>query len=415
MRGPIESSRREDSPESAALSEPEIAGATAADLIYDLRLGKDCSDGYYADVSRFSDALLTEMEQRANAAIRGYSHYVQTDLGEAARSEGEYAIELLTLGLALTRYAGASEHTPGWVVALARQLLWLRRRSGRMKQAVDRVRGAVTGIFFVPQMGTSVPVGGPSLERLPRLIAWLQATGELEQESMRLRNWQSYLETLSPAEGKRWLETAAELFDWFRREAEASLGMYTRGVAGFLAGERRARAWREDRILRDREPAEYHLGMVAAEIMNRGMRSDFQRAPRRVVLVPTCMRGARASQCRAHVSGLDIVCTGCDPECTVNRITRGMRSLRARVYLIPHATGFSRWLERWQRVPECSVTAVACMLNILPGGYEMRARGIAAQCVPLDYPGCRKHWRREGVSTNLNQNQLVQIVALPRT
>jgi hypothetical protein len=86
-----------------------------------------------------------------------------------------------------------------------------------------------------------------------------------------------------------------------------------------------------------------------------------------------------------------------------------MRGLGAMVYLVPHATGFSRWLERWKAAPQYGVVAVACLLNILPGGYEMRARGIASQCVPLDYPGCMKHWRRPGIPTGLNEDRLVQI------
>ena len=59
------------------------------------------------------------------------------------------------------------------------------------------------------------------------------------------------------------------------------------------------------------------------------------------------------------------------------------------------------------------MVAVACMLNILPGGYEMRERGIASQCVPLDYPGCGKHWRREAVATSVNEDRLVKITAAP--
>ena len=76
-----------------------------------------------------------------------------------------------------------------------------------------------------------------------------------------------------------------------------------------------------------------------------------------------------------------------------------MRGLGAEVYLVPHATGFSRWLARWQREPDTGVVATACLTNILPGGYEMRARSIGSQCVPLDFPGCRKHWRRDRLAT----------------
>jgi uncharacterized protein len=81
------------------------------------------------------------------------------------------------------------------------------------------------------------------------------------------------------------------------------------------------------------------------------------------------------------------------------------------VFIVPHSTGFSRWLERWQREADCAVTAVACLLNIVPGGFEMRARGIASQCVALDYPGCKEHWHPEGIPTAVNEDRLVQIVA----
>ena len=52
------------------------------------------------------------------------------------------------------------------------------------------------------------------------------------------------------------------------------------------------------------------------------------------------------------------------------------------------------------------------MLNILPGGYEMRARRIASQCVPLDFPGCQKHWMAEDFATSVNEERLVQIVTV---
>jgi len=263
----------------------------------------------------------------------------------------------------------------------------------------------------VPRIGRKPTDGGCSLDRLSRLIGWLQATGEFEQEAMRLDNWRSFLGTLPHAEAVHWIETAADLFAWFQREADRTLGAYTRGVTGFLAGEYAGRGCREDQIFCGRQPVEYHLSMVATEIMNRGLREQFECTPQRVVLVPACMRGAKAGSCRARTSGSDIACTACDPACAVNRITRRMRRQGAKVYLIPHSTGFSRWLERWQRAPEAGVVAVACMLNILPGGFEMRARGIASQCVPLDYPGCRKHWSRKGIPTSLNEDRLVQIVA----
>jgi hypothetical protein len=201
------------------------------------------------------------------------------------------------------------------------------------------------------------------------------------------------------------------LFDWFERESETALGAYTVGVAKFLATASRRHGYREDRILCSRTAVEYHLAMVGAEIMNRGLQDQFQLTTRRIVLVPACMRAEHAKKCEAQLVGLDMTCMACNPDCNVNRITHRMRDLGATVYLIPHSSGFSQWLSRWQGKPEVGVTAVACLSNILSGGYEMRARRIASQCVLLDYPGCKKHWNREGVPTDLNEDRLVQIVS----
>jgi hypothetical protein len=383
---------------------------SATGLVYDLRQSDGSSDRFYADVAAFSDRFLAHIDLEAGATVRAYARYVQSELCEPLRSVGDYSIELLTLGLSLALYAGAAESTPVSDVYLARVLFRIRRRAPLLKPAADFLRAIVTRFQLVPQFGHAPTADGYSLRRLPALIAFLQATGEFEQEAARLHNWNSYLRTLQQDEAARVLHAAVNLFHWFEAEADRALGSCTSGVPAFLAGPYAQRGCREDQVFCGRLQVEYHLNMVAAEIMNRGLQEQFETRRRRVVLVPTCMRGTHAATCRARTSGLDIVCTACDPECNVNRITRRMRSLGAKVYLIPHSTGFSRWLDRWQRAPEVGVVAVACILNILPGGFEMRARGIASQCVPLDYPGCRKHWSRTGIATGVNQDRLVQIV-----
>lgn len=389
---------------------PGISSSAVPDLVYDLRETGGKSDAFYADVARFSDEVLAGIEQRAAAALDGYTRHVQLFLREAPRSRGEYAIELLTLGLTLRRYGGAAESTPAWIVQLTRELFELRRSSSLMKPVADLLRAVLTRSFLMSRIGRKTTGELPLPDGLPSLIEWLHATGEFEQEAMRLHNWRSYLDTLSQQEAAHWIETATELFDWFKSEADRALGPYTRGVSGFLTGEYAWRGCREDQIFCGKEPTEYHISMVAAEVMNRGLRAEFERTPKKAVLVPSCLCSAHAGNCQALVSGVDITCAACDPTCAVNRITRRMRDLGATVYLVPHATGFSRWLERWQGAPEYGIVAVACLLNILPGGYEMRARGIASQCVPLDYPGCQKHWRSQGIPTGLNADQLVRIV-----
>jgi len=265
-----------DPAEGATVLEAAFRGVTLSGLVYDLRQPNGNSDIFYEDVARFSDEVLAGIEQRAVAALDGYTRHVQDFLREAPRSRGEYAIELLTLGQVLGRYGGAAESTSPWVVQLARELLGLRRRVSTMKPVTDLLRAVVTRYFLMSRIGHRA-TGKPPLNGLPRLIEWLHATGEFEQETMRLHNWRSFLCTLPPEESAHWIETAEELFDWFKRKADRALGSYTRGVSNFLAGEYAGRGCREDQIFCGKEPAEYHLCMVAAEVMNRGLRAEFKR------------------------------------------------------------------------------------------------------------------------------------------
>jgi uncharacterized protein len=406
----------EDRP-AALAGEKSSAQATAVrhipDHVYDLRRGNRCSDAFYAEVESFCDELLARVERRAGVVIDGYTWHVKEFLAEAPRSRGEYAIELLTLGMAVHQYENAAQKTPNWAVELGRELYAIRRRSRRAKPVVDAIRGGIARVLISPKIGHAAAEKGSAVDRLAELVGWMEGTGEFEEEAKRLNNWRSYMATLRAEKATYWLRVACELFDQFAHDAAVALGAYTRGVQPFLRKEYTHRGWREDALFCGRSEAEYHLNMVAAEAMNRGLREQFERTEERVVLVPTCMRGAHAADCKAVERGVDIVCAGCDPDCAVNRITRRMRKLGSKVYLVPHASGFSKWLERWSAAggeTKVGVTAVACMLNIVPGGFEMRARGIPSQCVPLDYPGCRKHWDHEGIPTAVNEERLVQIV-----
>jgi len=406
---------RETSAGCGAASAPRLPASDhpISDLVYDLRDATGSSDAFYTEPAMFCDLLVAEIDGRAGAVAQAFGRYVQSEFHEPPRSPAEYAIDLLVLGLMLRRYGRAAEGSPAWAIQLGRRLFRLRSQWPGVKPAADLLRAVLTRLFLMSRMRSGASQGFLPMERLPCFIAWLQATGEFEQEVLRIVRWSSFLSTLPRAEAAHWMATAESLFNWFEQDAEWTLGTYTKGVPHFLANVYASRGCREDQIFCGKRTVEYHLGMVATEVMNRGLRAAFDRTPQRAVLVPGCMRGEQAARCRARVSGVDIICTACDPECTVNRITRRMRDAGAEVCLVPHSTGFSRWLERWQRAPEVGVVAVACMLNILPGGYEMRERGIASQCVPLDYPGYRKHWRRNSLATDVNEERLVQVTGAP--
>ncbi|KAA6463344.1 DUF116 domain-containing protein [Acidobacteria bacterium AB60] len=378
--------------------------------VYDLADGQPNSHAFYRDLEEFAEDVVCEAEFRAAPLLDEYAEYLRFSTDEPARARGEYALELLTLGMVLRVYSTAAAHTRPGAVSLAQTLLQVRRRFPRLKPAADLARGCLFRAAFATPAESTDP-GLVHLDRIPRLLCWLEATGEFREETTRLQHWHLYLRTADTHAASTCLETATAFFDWFAVEAAEALGRYTRGVRPFLAQDFLRRGIREDRFFCGRKPVEYHLGMVAAQVMNEALRPAFEECRERVLLVPTCMRGARADRCMAIRTGPDLLCMGCDPACQVHQVSQDMRDEGVRVYLVPHATGFSQQLERWQREMGVAVAAVACALNILPGGYEMRRRGIPSQCLLLDHPGCRKHWCSQNLSTRVNQEKLVQLVA----
>ena len=426
--------RSETSPDDDAVStveyrtpNPPPATSPNSNLVYNLRNGSSDSNAFYAEIATFAEKIVARIDDHAGPILDGYCHHLRDYNEEAPRSRGEYVVEFLTLGMTLRRYEAAAQATSGWVVTLAQFLILLRRHMPIFKAPADWLRAELSRHFFFPAIqGTQEcepftrsdveqPGAWSPSARLSRLIRWLRATSEYEQEALRLRNWRNYLATLTPEDASHCMSAAVESFDDFAAEAASRLGTFTEGVKRFLSGEYARRGCREDQILCGRPPVEYHLNMLAADVMNRGLQDSFERTTRKVVLVPACMRGTKAETCKARTRGVDMTCMACDPDCAVNRITQRMRKLGVSVFLVPHSSGFSRWLDRWEREPGVGVTAVACMLNILPGGYDMRSRRIASQCLPLDYPGCKKHWDPEGSPTAINEDRLVQIIARARS
>lgn len=88
-----------------------------------------------------------------------------------------------------------------------------------------------------------------------------------------------------------------------------------------------------------------------------------------------------------------------------------MRKIGVETVLIKHATDFSKWLKPWANQSQTGLIGTACVLNLLGGGYEMKQMGIPSQCVYLNYSGCKKHWNKTGVPTEINIDRVSKLLS----
>lgn len=378
-------------------------------ITYDL-LGKDdTSDCYYGEISELTDEILNNAVYLYPAADN-LMNYIASRGIEKLRTREEYVYDLISIGVYWNIYGPAAMRSQWEMMKSLAFLYNLRRKYKKIKPQVDKLRGWLSTVFLSRHISDERRERTPDLRQLNRLILWLESTGEFREEVKRYKLWSAYWHKDGKAYMFEELDSAVSFARWFEARCGRELYRHTFNVDNFRLMKHPAHKWKEDYIFCGRQELEYHLSMVGAEIMNRAYKKDFASTNKRAVLLPACMRSKPEGECKGVRVGLEYICAGCDSGCEVNKITRIGKQEGFETRIIPHSSDFSAWLETWAAGKGIGVVGVACPLNLITGGLEMKALDVPAQCVLLDYCGCKDHWDEKGVSTRLNIGELLNKV-----
>lgn len=368
---------------------------------------------YYNDVAAFVDEVLAQGEARFDALLDAFEAFIRQTGREAPRTPAEYLYELLTLGVLWRVYAADA---PG-LGDVPRQLLTclagLRERNEWLKPGVDRMRGVLSALFLSSGAHRTTAEPTLTLEHLDKLLGWLAATGVYEEAVGRLTNWRDFFAGPSCVPADATLAAALAFAAWFESRSLEALGRYTCNVERFLAGTHPGYRGREDALFCGRRRVEYHLNMVGTEILNRAFREMFLRTRHKAVLVPPCMRFQPEGQCKAQPTGFGAQCAGCTPGCRVHQVTKLGEKHGFAVFILPDEISvFSTRTAKHASPHDLGIVGVSCVLTNAAGGWETRRLGIPAQGLLLDYCGCRYHWHKQGIPTDINLNQLLRVLGI---
>jgi uncharacterized protein len=376
-------------------------------LIYSLENGSDNAEKYYEDVKRFTNVVMQVCEEQAGDLVDEYLLYhTGINPGQKLLSRNEYLFEALLLGVYYRRYGGYTKGTNYVTRVFMQGLASLRRKGGVSKQLADSVRGRF-GMALLMNEKYKHRFLFPSITNLQRLIHWLEATAECRHEAKRIRKWYQFLKSLSAIESSVYLSVAGQLADWFEAYAEKKMGAYTLHVNDFLEKVRTTYKHREDAISVNKTSVEYHLNMLAAEVINKGHRDDFMKTGKKVLLLPPCMRGSAAAGCKASVNstGGD-KCKGCNENCAINSYNKLGKQHGFEVLIMHHASRPPDWLKNNSNA-QTAVVGVACLTNLVAGGWLLQELNTPAQCVVLNSSGCI-HWHKTAFATKLNEKELLR-------
>lgn len=375
-------------------------------VTYSLLNGDANSGHYYADVAALAEAILRRANERLCPIVDTYLTYLRVNKSEKLRTREEYFFDLLTAGTIWRVYAPEASRLAYPEYFLLSRLYELRKKNKQLKLFIDLLRGIIGTLSLRRKRKNEAGPVDFSFKNFIKLLRWMEASGEFQEEVKRLNLLKRFLGSRSNHKADFYLKAMVEFSEWFESEAVKTLGKFTPNVDYYLNGDFREHLWKEDVIFCGRKEVEYYLSMVGAEIMNRAVKEDFDASERKAVLVPACMRLRPEETCEAKKVSLDYLCSGCSPNCGVNRLTILGRRTGFEVHMIPHSSDSTAWLNNWAAGKDIGVVGVACPLNLTAGGLQLKSLDIPAQCVLLDYCGCKNHWDKKGFPTDINREQL---------
>jgi hypothetical protein len=378
-------------------------------ITYSIKSVNKNSEDYYREVRTLTDEVLNQAENTLKPVTVKFIDYLRTYKLEEIREIEEYILELISFGILWRSYANKAlkvKNAP--FITLARMSEW-RKKHQKVKPLIDFARGILFTLYLLPDVKDE-RAAIPKLEQIDQVCKWFEATGEFREQALRFIRWRAFWGNESPEDLYKTFYIIEEFTNWFEKRSVEVLGKYTENVENFLKQSKRFYQWREDRISCTRSRLEYHLNMVGAELMNRAFRKEYKSTEAKVVLVPGCMRGRLPEECEARRVKEGLICEGCLPGCHVNRLREMGKKHSFDVYIIPHASDLSLWGPKKDQ-PVRGVVASACVTTLVEGGWELKRYDVPAQCVLLDYCGCRKHWHRDGITTELNIRELKRILS----
>ena len=372
-------------------------------ITYSLRLAERNSDDYYRAIAAFADGWLAEVLSDAATLrlIEGFRSF-RCERGQADRSDAEYAFELLALGVLLREHGREAGRLPGRLARALNLLVKAQERWPKLESMIKTLRGWAG--WLARRAGAERTTSGD----VDRLIFWLKANDDTAH-ARRLAQWQDYFAGSGPRPTPQAIAHCLALADSFAEASLEALGRYTAGVERFLTESAPHYRRRYDAELVSRSRLEYHLGMLGTEILSRAYRQRFLAAKRKIVIVPPCMRAQPEEKCKAIQTPFGAKCQACTPSCRVHQITKLGEKRGFEVYMIPDEL---RVFGSGAGDGSLGVVGVACALTNWGGGWDADSMGVPAQGLLLDHVGCKYHWDRKGILTDINLPQLVKILGI---
>lgn len=361
------------------------------------------STQYYKTVAYLSNNIMINILSDGSLYLDDFMKFIHDNHIEHIRSREEYGIEFLMIGVMLQDYIAYGRGFCPKKIYIFNLLNNLRQRE-ILKEKVDTIRGKLISSVLIKRKNKEHSIG---FKDFNLTLMWMKATGDFKEEIIRLGNWAKFLQLKDDKYIEKLFHMAITKSRYLYEKCEKYLGQYIEKVSIYLEYSLNKHKKKEDFFYCGKGKNQYFFNMISAEVMNKVYRTEFLDTKEKKVFLPACMRQV-AKKCSSKKSPNGYICLGCSKNCNVNELTELGKKMNFQVYVIPHESMLlsSSIIEN----SSVGIIGVACILNLMSGGWKALRLGFKPQCIVLDYCGCSSHWLDRPIMTSINIYRIIEIL-----
>lgn len=370
---------------------------------YSLKLDQENSDDYYNIVRDVSIKIKEKILFGGNDYLNDFMQFIVSENIELLRSKEEYGLELLLIGVMLEEYIDNVRcfkvMTKGIFVGLNK----LRDRHENYKKKIDTIRGKLATKILMRRKHTYKDI---IIDDFDLLIKWMESSGDFKEEIIRLKNWDLFFKE----KGKYY---SADMFIYckilatqFYNISKDVLGLYTKDVNKYLDNYEKDHTNKDDIVYCGKGEIQYFFNMISAEIINNIYRNEFLKSKEKIVLLPSCMREVN-TLCLSDKTYTGYKCSHCCSSCNINKLSTMGERYGLSVFIMTDECENFKFESEYNST---GAIVISCVLNLFSKNLKFIRLGLSPQCSILDYCGCTNHWCREDIMTNINLEELKNII-----
>lgn len=361
---------------------------------YNLKGKSIKSDTYYEKLKAVSNRMKNLLFDYGKIYLEEFMIYVVKNNVEDLRTKDEYAIEFLMIGSMLKDYRKYIKKLNKGTLGVFKILNKL-RKSKSLNRNVDKIKGYLISNILMREVNEN----DNDNYDINILINWMEASGDFKEEVYRMKVWGTFLEDKDEEYKKKFFNKSLNIAESMCNICDGKIGLYIRQLDAFLKKAKNKYKNREDLIYCTKGKVQYYFNMVSAQIMNEVYSEQFLRCKEKNIFAPRCMRQVK-NQCKSVEEEYGLKCKGCSDNCNINKLNNLIEKRDIDVYIIPHETIINKIEIKDKN--KIGVIGIACISNIMAGGWKALRLGFIPQCVLLDYSGCGKHWLDKEKMTEIN-------------